>query len=304
MEKIYVIVVHHENKKDTIECLHSLDKVVTSKDFSFQVLIVDNGSRQILELPKSLHKKKFEVIRSEANLGFTGGNNLGMHYVSQHYEFDYFLLLNNDTTVDPKFLVHLYNCAQNNLKAGLISAKIYFSKGREYHQSSYLKKELGSVLWFAGGSIDWPHLVAFHRGVDEVDRGHFDKKVDSDFVTGCVMLIPKNVFEQVGYLDKRYFLYLEDVDYSVRVKNHGFSLHVCMKSKVWHKNAGSSGSGSSLHRYYQERNRLFFALKFAPLRYKLTALKIIVLYLIQGSAIDRKAVVDLLLQNMGKQPLV
>lgn len=303
MDEICIIIVHHNNDVDTKECLFSLEQIKT-KDFSHRVIVVDNASTKHFKLPRALKKSsKYELIRSESNLGFTGGNNLGMHYAKQHYDPDYYLLLNNDTTVDPNFLIHLHSCSRANVKAGLITSKIYFSKGYEFH-NSYQNKDKGKILWYVGGCIDWPNMVAFHPGVDEVDRGHFDGVTIDDFATGCVMLIPKLVFEKVGYLDKRYFLYLEDVDYSLKVKEAGFTIKICSESIVWHKNAGAAGSGSDLQQYYQERNRLFFTLLHAPWRYKLTAIKVCFVYLLFGSYIKRKAVIDLFLQNMGKQPLV
>ncbi len=303
MDKISIILVNYESDKDTIECLESL-KNIKHKDFEYNVLVVDNGSLEHFKLPKKLRSKRVEVVRSQKNLGFTGGNNLGLWYAQENYDPDYFLLLNNDTVVDPHFLAHIHQAAKDHLDVGLIGSKIYFYKGHEFHKNSYDKKELGNVLWFVGGNIDWPNLTAFHRGVDEVDRGHFDDSHQTDFVTGCSMLIPKSVFEKVGYLDKNYFLYLEDVDYSMRVKKAGYKLHVCTDSILWHKNAGSSGgSGSDTQVYYQNRNRLYFALKYTHWRIKLTAVRLGV-QLLMGSRLERKAVIDLVLGNMGKQPLI
>jgi len=303
MDHISIIIVHYNSDKDTLLCLESLQKI-KAPSFKFSILVVDNGSLKNFKLPRALQAEQVEIIRSEANLGFTGGNNLGMSYAREKYQADYFLLLNNDTIVDENFLNELYKASKEVEKPGLLCPKIYFEKGREFQQNSYEKKDLGKVLWYAGGSIDWLNLSAFHRGVDELDRGQFDHQKVSEFATGCCVLIPRAVLETVGRLDKNYFLYFEDVDLSVRVKQAGFSLNFVPTSVIWHKNAGGSGgAGSPTSVYYQTRNRLFFAFKHGNLKVKKTALRLWFQKLIFGTKFEQKAAFDLVLGKMGKQAL-
>lgn len=303
---ISLIIINYNTKADTDECLKSVAKVKTAKGVSCNTIVVDNGSMDEYSLPRSLSsKKKFEVVRSEANLGFTGGNNLGIYYAIEKYNSDYVLLLNNDTTVAPHFLQKLVDCSEEYPEHGMICPKIYFYKGNEYHKKSYKREQLGKILWYAGGSIDWQHLAAFHRGVDEVDRGHFDTPGETDFATGCAVLIKREVLEKIGTFDKRFFLYFEDVDLSVRVKNGGYTIGYCPTSVVWHKNAGSSGgSGSTVHSYYIARNRLLFAVKHGSPKTKLVGARIFLQYLLMGSNYERAAAVDLVLRKFGKQPIV
>ncbi len=304
MDQVTIVIVNYEGQADTRECLTSLLEIKHTQ-FQFNVLVVDNGSIQAFKLPRSLTKKNIEVVRSQANLGFTGGNNLGIWYARENYNPDYILLLNNDTTVEPMFLEEMIQFSKDHLDVGLIGSKIYFSKGREFHSETYAPSDRGKVIWFAGGSIDWPNLVAFHRGVDEVDRGQFDQSIQTDFITGCSLLIPRTVFEKIGGLNKDYFLYLEDVDYCLRAQQAGFKLGICPESVVWHKNAGSSGgAGSETSVYYQTRNRLYFALKYAHWYYKFTAVRLALQKLLFGTRVERKAVVDLMIGNMGKQPII
>lgn len=304
MDTIALILVHYNTPKDTRECLESLLNIST-KGFKYRVIVVDNGSQENLTLPKSLQREEIEVIRSESNLGFTGGNNLGITYAREKYEPDFFLLLNTDTTVDPDFLSELYKRAEQEEKKGLVSPKIYFSPDHEFFQKSYQKALHGKVLWYAGGSVDWTSLTAFHRGVDEVDRGQFESQRESEFATGCCVLIPRVVIETVGLLDKRYFLYFEDTDFSLRCLEAGIPLWFEPASKVWHKNAGSSGgAGSPTSEYYQTRNRFLLALEHAQFKIKLTALKSAFSLLISGNKYQRKAALDFFLQRYGKQPLI
>jgi len=129
---ISIVIVNYNSQQDTLECLNSLSQI-KSTGFNHSILIVDNASKNPLILPKKFARLNAEVIRSESNLGFTGGNNMGIHYCVEKYNSDFILLLNNDTTVHPKFLKELLNHAEDHPKAGLISSKIYFSKGKEFH---------------------------------------------------------------------------------------------------------------------------------------------------------------------------
>ena len=304
MIHVSIILINYNTKDDTLECLKSLQNIKTT-NFKHTVIIIDNGSKEPFELPKNLDADNIKILRSEANKGFTGGNNLGIYYAVEKFNSDYVLLLNNDTTVDENFLKELVKTAESDQRIGMVASKIYFTQGREFHASSYSKDELGKILWYAGGSIDWNHLAAFHRGVDEVDRGQFDTQTESDFATGCSVLVKREILEKVGILDKRFFLYMEDVDWSVRVIKAGYTVGFAPKSVVYHKNAGSSGgSGSSTQSYYQTRNRLLFAFKYGTWKEIITALRITLLILLKGTAIERRAVLHFFTMQFGKQPII
>ncbi len=303
---IYVstILVNFNTTKDTLECLDSLQDIKTT-GFKHNIIIVDNASKEPFVLPDKFSNSNIEVIRSESNKGFTGGNNMGIYYAVEHYNSDYVLLLNNDTTVDPNFLKEMVRMAEADSNIGMVGSKIYFTKGREFHAESYHKSELGNILWYAGGSIDWNHIAASHRGVDEVDLGQFENQTESDFVTGCSMLVKREVLEKVGTFDKRFFLYFEDVDWSVRAQKAGYTIAFCPTSIVYHKNAGSSGgAGSTVHQYYQTRNRLLFAFKHGTWKEIITALRLAISYLLFGTSKQRLAVFHMFTLQYGKQPIV
>jgi GT2 family glycosyltransferase len=304
MKHVAIVLVNYNSEKETRACLESLRKIKTL-DFTFSIVVVDNGSKEPLNLSHEVLPKNTTVVRSDSNLGFTSGNNLGIEHEWKQETPDYVLLLNNDTTVAEDFLIQLIACAEKDEKAGVVTPKIYFSPDREFHSQSYTQDEHGKVLWYAGGSIDWRNLDAFHRGVDELDRQHFDAQTESDFATGCCMLIPRAVIERVGRFDKKYFLYLEDVDLSLRIRQAGFKLIFCPQSVIWHKNAGSSGgSGSALHQYYQTRNRFFFFFKYGKWKLRLFILRFALHLLSSGTAIEKRATIDWLFGRMGKQPVL
>lgn len=304
MDHISVVIIHYNTPEDTLECLASLAQVRT-KNFQFSVTIVDNASREPFEIPRALAKANWEVVRSESNLGFTGGNNLGIKHALESSNSDYILLLNSDTYVDPNFLIQLYDHAQNFPQDGMINPKIYFAKGYEFHEASYKPTEKGNVIWFGGGSIDWPNLLAFHRAVDELDRGQVQTIRHTDFATGCCVLIKREVIEKIGLLDERFFLYLEDVDWSVRAQQAGYQIGFCPEALVWHKNAGSSGgSGSSLQQYYMTRNRLLFGLKHGSNRVKLTTVLYGLRLLRSPHKSEQLAVLDLIQGKLGKRIVI
>lgn len=300
---ISIIIVHYNNEKQTFDCLDSLLSVKTD-GFRFTTLIIDNGSQKKLQLSEKYSDRRFEVIRSETNLGFSGGNNLGIQYAIEQFNSDFLLLLNNDTIVEPNFLKLLYKTYKEEPNAGIICPLIYFKAGNEYHKS-YKKNDEGKIIWFGGGSLDWNHITAFHRGVDEIDKGQFPEIENMDFATGCCMFIDREVLEKAGAFDERYFLYLEDVDLSLRVKACGYSLLLSPKAIIWHENAGSSGgAGSATQDYYMTRNRILLGLVHGDMRQKLTTMRIAWQMLFKGNNFQKKALFHVFTGQLGKQPLV
>lgn len=305
MAEVAIIIVNYNSAALTSQCLASLVEADT-RLHPIQVIVVDNGSNTQYKLPKKLQKLKWiEVIRSESNLGFTGGNNLGIEYAIEKESVDYVMLLNNDTVVDKQLFKHLVNHLETHPECGIISPKIYFQANREYYLDSYHSADRGRVIWYAGGSVDWQNLTAFHRGVDEIDRGQFANQTISDFATGCCLLLKREILEKIGSLDDDYFLYFEDTDLSMRVRNLGYEIHYSDQAKVWHLNAGSSdGVGSSLHQYFQNRNRLIFFFRYGDWQVKLNVARVVFQLLTSQHYLDRKAALHFILHQWGKQPVI
>lgn len=303
MDHISIVIVHFNTDRETKQCLQSLLKIKTV-GFTYRVYVVDNGSKIPFKL-KQEWEDKVQLIRSEANLGFSGGNNLALRAAIAEDNCDYAVLLNSDTMVSPDFLGELHQFCQKNPQVGMVSPLIYFGKDHEFHAASYQPNQRGKVVWFAGATIEWPNLLTFHRGVDEVDRGQFVDAQTTDFNTGCCVMVSRAVLEQVGLLNDDYFLYWEDVEWSVRTQRAGYQLAVCPSSVIWHLNAGSTGGvGSVIQVYYATRNRLLFALQYGTWRTKLTACSFAGRLLVTGKAIERRAVLDLIMGRLGKQPVL
>ncbi|HUV42557.1 MAG TPA: glycosyltransferase family 2 protein [Patescibacteria group bacterium] len=297
MKKITIVTVHYKSKDLTLQCLQSINKL-KSKGFELETIVVNNNPQEKIN---DLKKKfpKFIFLETKENLGFAGGYNLGMKKAFDD-KADYIFIINNDTILDENLLVHLFKVAEKRKKAGLLSPKIYFAPGHEFHRDRYQESERGKVLWFVGGIVDWQNVLTQHRGVDEVDQGQYDQIEETDYISGCAMLIKRKVIEKIGFLDKKYFAYYEDSDYSVRAKKAGFQLLFVPQAKMWHFNASSSEVGGSLHDYYLTRNRLLFGLRYAPLRAKLALFKWGLSRLLIGRPWQKIGFRDFLINRFGK----
>jgi GT2 family glycosyltransferase len=298
MKKVAVSIIHYNNDEATNACLASLMNAdVHGVDIT--TVVIDNGSTVAYTLPKQVLSHT-QLIRNESNTGFSGGQNIGIRQAIASGA-DYILILNNDTVVDKSFITFLMESFEEHKDAGVISPKIYYAPGSEYHTLRYKKSELGHVLWYAGGSIDWRNISGKHRGVDDVDIGQYDRAEKISFATGCCMFIKKEVLENIGMFDERYFLYYEDADFCERVKNAGFSLWYEPKSVMWHKNAGSAGgSGSSLQEYYVSRNRLLFGFTYGTFRTKFALLRESLRLMTQGRKWQKKGIADFFRRRFGK----
>ena len=299
MSNIFVSIVNFNGAKNTLNCLKSLDNVI-KRNFSFNIVIVDNGSSEKLTFDEKEYRNfSLKLIKSDKNLGFSGGQNLGIKY-SLENGADFVVVLNNDVILDKDLFIELLKTFEEKNDCGMACPKIYFAKGFEFHKNRYQEEDLGNVIWYAGGKMDWNNIIGSHRGVDEVDKGQYEKQEETDFASGCCVMIKRGVFESVGVFDEKYFLYYEDNDFNQRAKKRGFKIYFQPKGKLWHLNAGSSGSGSTLHDYYITRNRLLFGFKYAKLKVKLALFRESIKILLSGRHWQKIGVKDFYLQNFGK----
>lgn len=300
MVKIAIIILNYNKQDNILECLASIKKIKKCPDWELVISVVNN---QVKENDLLRLKQKYPdliLLNNKENLGFAQGNNLGIKNILRNNQ-DYVLLLNNDTTVDDHFLLGLIKSAQKDQLIGIISPKIYFYPGYEFHQQRYREADRGKVIWYAGGIVDWKNVLASHRGVDEVDQDQYDKLEETDFATGCCMLIKREVFETIGYFDQKYFLYWEDIDFCKRAKLAGFKVIFDPQSLIWHKNASSSeGAGGESSVYYQTRNRLLFAYKYAGFRAKLALLRESLRLITSGKIEQKKAIKDFFFFKFGR----
>jgi GT2 family glycosyltransferase len=242
---VAIILVNWNGFAYTKACLESLEKVEES---AFQVVLVDNASREpegdrLKALFPQLH-----LITNSENLGFTGGNNVGIRYALSQ-GFDQVLLLNNDTLVDPYFLKPLQTELQIS-EYDVVQPIICFAQDPE-------------TLWSAGGK--WNSLLG--RAITLGDRVSLSKyrpkSKELDWATGCCMLVSREVLLQVGLLPEPYFAYFEDVEWSLRIRKAGFKIGLAENSKIYHEAGGASkkqhaeGTLSPKVFFFHVRNQLF-----------------------------------------------
>jgi len=183
------------------------------------------------------------IIQTEKNLGFAGGNNIGIKYALVKDDFEYIWLLNNDTVIDMGALAYLVEEAESykkfSKKVGMIGSKLlYFDNP--------------SIIQGVGGKYNKWFAKSKHIGAYEKDRGQWDKQyINFDYVIGASMLISKDFIRDIGLMCEDYFLYFEDVDLAIRGRQKGWILGYCCKSKVYHK------EGTSI-RHYKLKEDLSF----------------------------------------------
>lgn len=234
-------MLNWNNAADTIDCVRSLEQAVGADT---EVIVVDNGSTDGSVTAIQQAVPEIRLILNGKNLGFAGGNNPGIKYAMDRGA-RYVLLLNNDTVVDPAFLGHLVDVAESDQSIGIVSPKIYYFSEPD-------------CFWFAGGEMSLWSARTGHIGDRERDRGQFDSLTDVDFVSGCAMLIKRNVIEKIGMLYEPMFLYYEDSDFCARARRAGYRIVMAPKAKIWHKVSSTTGRIKDLQWFYGTRNMLIF----------------------------------------------
>lgn len=243
--KVSIILVNYNGDKDTLDCISSLEKVIYK---NYEIIVVDNASDNQDELENKL-PTGVVLIKSEKNLGFSGGNNLGIEYAMEHGS-SYVLLLNNDTIVKKDFLDRLVEVAEKNKNVGIVTGKILF------HSEP-------NRVWFGGGEANIEKAMVHHLGVGQTDKSSSDIK-DISFVTGCLMLISKETISKVGILDDSYFMYSEDVDYCCRIVKENLRMIYTPQSVIYHKvSVSTGGKNSPFSQYYRTRNDMIVIEKYA-----------------------------------------
>ncbi|MDD3986076.1 MAG: glycosyltransferase family 2 protein [Methanobacterium sp.] len=280
-QKVSIIILNWKGWEDTIECLESLYQINYP---NYNVIIVDNGSQnESVEMIKDYASGKLSVesdffeynksnkpikiweystnelksldinnvdfnsldsnnnlilIKNDVNSGFSEGNNIGINFSLQFLNIDYILLLNNDTVVDKNFLNELVKFADTNNEAGIVGPGVY-----HYNKPGKIDN-IGYNVNICNGRISSPIV-----NLEEIPSSN----ISLDYVVGCGLLIKKSVINDIGLLDKKYFLYYEDVDWCLRAKKQGHEVFYVPQAKIWHKISSLERRSISLY-YYGNRN--------------------------------------------------
>lgn len=194
-----------------------------------------NDTNECLESLKKLDYDNFEIIvidNDKENRGFAGGNNIGIKQALKKGA-DYILLLNNDTVVEKDFLKKLVEAGERNERVGILGPVIEEYKSDRVH--------------FAGGRVNWLSTQGRHV----IGK--------TDYITGCCLLIKRQVIEKIGLMDEDYFLYCEDVDWCLKARKSGFLCLVVSGSHISHKVSQNARKQPFSYIYYHTRNGLLLA---------------------------------------------
>ena len=235
--KVYIIVLNYNGYSDTINCIRSIQKSIYTY---YQIIVVDNNSddNSLNEIINYLDSytlthnlldeysmnnnqninKDVIIIKSNKNSGYGYGNNIGMRYAIKNQDCDYLWILNNDNIIDEKSLMQLVKNSNNNT--------VYGNKILKYKNS----KLIDSI----GGKLNSYLLTSSHNFSNMLDS-KVKKKIDYlDYIHGASIFFHRNIIDSIGYFDESYFMYYEDVEFSLRAKNSGYKLDINQDCVVYH----------------------------------------------------------------------
>ncbi len=236
--RVHIIILNYNTWRDTLQCLATIRELNYA---NYEVVVVDNDSKDESAQRIQGAFPHYTFIQTGANLGYAGGNNVGIRYALDH-NTDYVWILNPDTFVDKEALGELIKAAAQS-QAGIVGSKVYYASPP-------------NVLWFAGGKINWRKGHVYGLGADEVDTGQYDANIETMHVVGTSMLISRQILEQTQGFDESYFLYLEESDLCARAAKAGCVIVFAPQSRIWHKETRSAGKGSNTVLYYYIRNNI------------------------------------------------
>ena len=236
--ELSIITVNYNGLNDTCALI---DTITFSDDM--EVIVVDNGSTVDEAVIISQRFPQVRAIRSEKNLGFAGGNNLGLKVARGQYLY----LINNDTVFHEFQVQPLIDRLQSSPQIGMVCPKIRFAWD-------------DCPIQFAGYT---PLTAITHRnrsiGYGEADHGQYDVAHPTPYAHGAAMMVSRRALDQVGLMPECYFLYYEELDWSLMFTRAGYEIWYEPACTIDHKESRTTGTDSPLKTYYITRNRLLFA---------------------------------------------
>jgi len=247
--KVLVIILNWNGTDDTLRCLDSFRKVEYD---NFDILVIDNGSIPGSADPITDSFPEITLIRNEQNLGYSGGNNVGLRH-ARNISAAYALLANNDTTVDPQFIQELVNVAESDPRIAAVGPKV-------------MQLDAPDRIWAVYGAVNFCQQLVkvwgYNKPVTE-----FSAQKDVDFVVGCGTMLSMKAATDVGEFDEQFFAYHDEVDWCKRARDKGYRVVYAPKALMWHKGCASTGGFESYYnpalRYLVARNSVLYAKKHA-----------------------------------------
>ncbi len=241
---VTIITVNFNQLEETCALLDSIRR----NDYrQVEVIVIDNASEENPHLYLSVHYPEVKCIVSSENLGFAGGNNLGVRYARGEYLF----FINNDAELTAGCIQTLLQTFAENPRLGIVSPMLcYFERKRN---SSY------DIIQYAGTTPIHPITGRNQTiGYLEEDKGQYVAAQPTAYVHGASMMVPRKVINEIGGMSEDFFLYYEELDWCERIRRAGYEIYVAPRAKVHHKESITVGKKSLIKTYYMNRNRILF----------------------------------------------
>jgi GT2 family glycosyltransferase len=243
---VAVIVLTWNQRELTIACLDSLAALDYPAE-CLRIIVVDNGSTDGTVQAIRERFPRVVILENNENLGFAEGNNVGIRHALQG-DAEYIMLLNNDTVVAPSMIKELLLVAEADPRVGIVGPKmLYFDQP--------------DVIWCAGNQLDWRRGESIRLQAEQPDERLEEFPKEVDFITGCAICLRRQVIEQIGLLDSRFFIYYEETDWCIRARAAGWRVVYVPCARLWHKVSAAMGVTSPATDYYMNRNVLLFLAK-------------------------------------------
>lgn len=230
-----IITINYNGLKDTCELI---DSIPFKEDL--EVIVVDNASKEDEAGIISERYPQVKVIRSDKNLGFAGGNNIGI----KEAKGKYILLINNDTYFKDFNIDILIHRLESSDKIGIVCPKLRYAWG--YNPIQFAGYTPLSNITLRNNAI----------GFGEEDKGQYETAHPTPYAHGAAMLIKHDAIEKVGLMPECFFLYYEEIDWSIMFTRAGYEIWYDPSCTVYHKESQTTGQNSPLRTYYITRNRL------------------------------------------------
>jgi GT2 family glycosyltransferase len=246
--RVISVILNTNRREDTLACVASLDRCTY---LNHCTIVLDNASTD--GSPQAIRAQfpGVQIISLERNLGYTGNNNVGIREAVKQ-DADWVFVLNEDTVIDEDCISRLISVAASDPGVGIAGPLVY-----HYDEPA--------VIQSAGGKLD-KRWLAVHIGQNEADQGQFSQPREVDYVSGCAILVKREVIEQIGDLEEKFFYYWEETDWCARAREHGWKVLLVPQARLWHKGVQRDYRPGPNVTYYNTRNRFgFLARHHAPL---------------------------------------
>ncbi|MFZ5803163.1 MAG: glycosyltransferase family 2 protein [Candidatus Omnitrophota bacterium] len=242
--KVVVVVLNWNMPADTIECIESCRQLHYD---AYEIVLVDNHSEDDSVKQFRARFPDLTIIENPENLGYAGGNNVGLRYGLERGA-EYVFLLNNDITLERECLSRLVAAAGKYPDAGILAPKVLYYDDR-------------TTINSLGTSMDWLRLRPYLGECNTRDDGRFSSVLEKDILVGCALLLWRSMLEKVGLIDERFFIFHEEADWCLRSLKNGFRNLVVPEAVIYHKASKTMRKFSTVTNYYSIRNFLYFTRK-------------------------------------------